>query len=252
MSIQILKPSRIRHLSEPSFVSGFRRGCASILTSFCLLAPPLLNAQAPPNPAPAVGTSELFFQGYAAYQCFKFLGGDTRALIYYGGVEYDRHNLGSHLSTLGHYLNFPGKLVHARMDYSVEFLPLVILSQPALADKWGDPLTPNQKIVPGMALTPLGFRWLWRDGKMIKPLYTIKLGGVVFTQKALAPNATYANFTINSSVGLQARLTQRTDLRIGYEFHHFSNDYVNGSNPGLDTLGINFGIVRHFKASSKW
>ncbi|MGA9063607.1 MAG: acyloxyacyl hydrolase [Terracidiphilus sp.] len=170
----------------------------------------------------------------------------------YGSVEYDRGNLGSHLSTLGHYLNMPGRLVHARVDYAAEFLPLVILREPAVSDIWGNPLSPNQKTVPGMAITPLGFRWLWRDGKTIKPLWTIKMGGVVFTQKALSTKATYANFTINSALGLQARLTPRIDLRIANEFHHFSNLYVNTSNPGLDALGIIFGIVYHLPASGRW
>lgn len=238
--------------SESFLPRVFRFYRLPVLASLCLLAPQLLRAQAQPAPTQALGTSELFFQDYTSYGCFKFLGGETRAYIYYGGVEYDRHNLGSHLSLLGHYLNYPGRLMHARVDYAAEFLPVVILSEPTVTDKWGDPLSPYQKLVPGMAITPLGFRWLWFDGKFIKPLFTVKLGGVVFTQKALSTTATYANFTINASTGVQIRLARRTDLRVGWEFHHFSNAYVNGSDPGLDTLGVNFGIVFHLRASSKW
>jgi Lipid A 3-O-deacylase (PagL) len=138
------------------------------------------------------------------------------------------------------------------MDYAVEFLPFVLLREPAVTDIWGDPLSPNQKLVPGLAITPLGFRLLWRDGKVIKPLWTVKLGGIAFTEKALSTKATYANFTINSSAGIQLKLTRRFDFRVADEFHHFSNAYVNSSDPGLDTLGINFGLVYHLRASSKW
>lgn len=198
------------------------------------------------------GTSELFYEGYVAFGAFKFAGGTTRSLVDYAGVEYDRHNLGSHLSNLGHYLNEPGRLVHAREDYAAEFIPVVLLDEPAKTDIWGNPQSPNQKLLYGMAITPLGFRWLWRDGKVLKPFYTIKLGGIVFTEKALSSKATYANFTINSSGGLQVRLTRRTGVRVGFEFHHFSNLYVNSSNPGLDTLGINFGIVRRLSPFGTW
>jgi hypothetical protein len=211
-----------------------------------------LPAQEQSAPNTSLTKSELFYQGYLAYGCFKFAGGETRALDYYAGFEYDRHNLGAHLSKLGYYLNMPGELVHAREDYSAEFIPFVLLNQPAVTDIYGDPLSPNQKNVPGAAITPLGFRWLWRDGKIIKPLWTVKLGAVVFAQKALSTQATYANFTINSSAGVQLKLTKQFDFRVANEFYHFSNAYVNSSNPGLDTLGINFGLVYHLPASSKW
>jgi hypothetical protein len=50
---------------------------------------------------------------------------------------------------------------------------------------------------------------------------------------------------------MQARLTKSTDPRMGFEFFHFSNLYVNGSNPGLDILGINFGINYHLPNKKK-
>ncbi len=217
-----------------------------ILVVFCLLAPHISWAQAAP------AGSDLCFEGYVSYTPFKFRSAALDDLIYTGGIEYDRNNLGTHLSTLGHFLNYPGKLVHARMDYAADVLPLVLLREPALADKWGNPLTTARKTLPGIGISPLGLRFLWRGDKAIKQFWNAKLGGLVFTEKALSPEATYANFSIQSSAGAQIRLTPRTDLRLAYQFFHFSNLYVNGTNPGLDTLGANFGIVYHLRAGSKW
>lgn len=229
-----------------------------ILAALCFLAPQVSGAQAPLASTHTPPSSELFYEGYASYGCFKFAGGETRASIFYGGVEYDRYAHGPHQNKLERYfqsipyLSAPARLAHARGDYSAEFLPVVILREPTISDKWGNPLSPYQKSVPGMAISPVGLRWMWRDGKAFKPVWSFHMGIVGFTQKALSSTATYANLTISSGEGFQAKLTPRIDMRVEYEFHHFSNAYVNGSNPGLDTLGINFGIVYHLPASSKW
>jgi hypothetical protein len=166
-------------------------------------------------------------------------------LDFTGGIEYDRHSLGARLNPVGVRLSSVGKLVKARLDYAAEILPLVLLREPAKADKWGNPLTTARQTLPGMGISPLGMRMLWRSDRALKPYWSVKLGGVVFTQKALSPTATYADFSIQSSLGMQVRLTKGADLRMGFEFFHFSNAYVNGSNPGLDTLGVNFGMNYH-------
>ena len=217
------------------------------LAGLTFIALPAARAQ---SQTPA--TSDLFYHGYASVGCFKFAGGATDSLDYYGGIEYDRHNLGSHLSTFGHIMNYPGRLTHSRFDLAMELNPLVVLHVPSLADQWGNPLTPLKKTLIGVGLSPLGLRMMWRDGKRIMPYWGGKTGGVVFNEKALAPNATYANFTFQIGVGTQIKMTEKTNLRVGFQLYHFSNLYVNGSNPGLDTLGFTFGFVRHLPAGGKW
>ncbi len=215
------------------------------LAGLCFFAPAAAQAQTPV-------TSDLYYHGYASVGCFKFAGGATDSLDYYGGIEYDRHNLGSHLSKFGHIMNYPGRLTHSRFDLAMEVNPLVLLHEPALADQWGDPATTVKKTLLGVGLSPLGLRMMWRDGKRIMPYWGGKTGGVVFNEKALAPNATYANFTFQIGVGTQIKMTEKTNLRVGFQLFHFSNLYVNGSNPGLDTLGFTLGWVRHIPAGGKW
>ncbi len=231
--------------------------CASMLV---FLAPCGACAESAPdsltkpemNPALKPETSDLFFETYLADDVFKFSGGEITSMIYYGGVEYDRHSLTIYRNRFIRIWNFPAGLAHARVSYVMEVLPVVLIRQPTQTDVWGDALVPTRKTVPGFAVSPLGFRWMWRDRKAVRPLWVVKVGEAVFTQKALGNNATYENFLINSVVGLQTRLSAHYDLRLAYGYQHVSNGYSNNSNPGLDTLGPCFGIVYHMKSWGRW
>ncbi len=229
--------------------------CFGLLLSFsapAIGAQQFLLARPPTGEHPMPESSELFFEAYISNVDFKFAGGELSSMDYYGGIEYDRHSTGDYITRAGRFWNGPAKLVHARLTYVAEVLPIFLLRQPIHTDIWGDNLGTGHKSVPGIAISPLGFRWMWLDGKAVRPLWIVKLGEAVFTQKALGTNATYENFTVHSEIGFQAKLTATTDLRLDYAYQHISNAYSNGSNPGLDTVGPSFGIVYHLPASSKW
>ena len=215
------------------------------MAALCLFATQFLRAQEPKAPLKPPPASDLFIEGYLPFGTFKFLDGEVVSSNSMAGLEYDRHSLGAHMNSLGIHLGYAGRLVKSRLDYAAEILPLVLLRQPVETDVHGNALSPARETLYGMGISPLGMRMLWLSNRAVKPFWSVKLGGAVFTQKALAHNATYANFTIQSSVGMQIKLTQQADLRTAFEFYHLCNAYVNKSNPGLDTLGINFGIVYH-------
>ena len=88
-------------------------------------------------------------------------------------------------------------------------------------------------------------RLLWRDGKVFKPYYTVKGGLLAFNQKSVSQYAAYLNFSLQQSVGVQLRLTNRWDLRTGLEVFHFSNAFMVPSNPGLDSMAYNAGLTFH-------
>jgi hypothetical protein len=177
--------------------------------------------------------SELIVEGLASYGHYKIFASGSGCKLYTAGVEYDRHSW-------GHFLK-------ARVDYVAEVLPVVLLHAPLTQDIWGTPTTPNHHIVPGIGISPIGFRMLWRDHKAIKPYLTAKGGMLVFPQKVLSQEATYVNFSLQSAGGVQARLTQRFDLRLGFfSDFHFSNDFIVPVNPGLDVMNANLGLSYHF------
>lgn len=177
--------------------------------------------------------SDLVVEGLVSYGHYKIFASGSASELYTAGVEYDRHSW--------------GRFLGARMDYVAEFLPVVLLHVPVTQDIWGTPTSPNKKIVPGIGISPIGFRWLWRDKKAIKPYLMAKGGVLIFTQKALSQNAAYENFSLQSAMGVNVKMNDRWDLRLGlFSDFHFSNAFVVPVNPGLDVMNANLGLSYNF------
>jgi hypothetical protein len=236
---------------ERCFAGNFRLNCLFILAALCLLAPQLAQSQeteaavvtdtpaemetgvTTKTPARKPVESELTVEGLASYGHYKIFASGSGCHLYTGGLEYDRHSW--------------GRFLGARVDYVAEFLPLVLLDAPLTQDIWGDPTSPDHHIVPGIGISPIGFRMLWRDHKAIKPYLTAKGGILVFPQKVLSQEATYVNFSLQSATGVEVKMNERWDLRLGlFSDFHFSNDFIVPVNPGLDVMNANLGLTYHF------
>jgi len=175
--------------------------------------------------------SEIIYEGQGSFGNYKIFAQGEDSKLFTSGVEYDRHSWGC--------------LLKAQVYYVAEFLPFVLLDQPAVLNYYGIPLSTNKQLVPGVGITPIGFRLLWRDGKAIKPYLMAKGGFLVFSKKAESPNASYENISLQSDIGVQIRLNRRMDLRLGMGDYHFSNVFVVPSNPGLDVMSYTSGISFH-------
>lgn len=151
--------------------------------------------------------------------------------LHVAGLEYDRHSW--------------GQFIGARMDYVAEILPLVLLDEPRQADVWGNPKSPARRTLPGLGISPIGLRMLWRDGKSWKPYFVVKGGLIAFTHKALSQLASYQDFTLQENIGVQFRLHARWDLRTGIGDFHFSNAFAEPSNPGIDEMSYAAGLCYH-------
>jgi hypothetical protein len=183
-------------------------------------------------PARRPVATEIVLEGLGTYGHFNPFGGVTGARLFTAGVEYDRNSF--------------GHLLGARFNYAGEFLPVVLLKQAKTATDDGVPTTSAEEVVHGVAIAPVGFRILWRENKRWKPYFLGKFGMVGFTQKALSQHATYENFYVQSGVGVQIRMTERLDLRLGlFSFCHISNANVVPVNPGLDLMSATLGLSYH-------
>jgi hypothetical protein len=100
-------------------------------------------------------SSEVVFEGMFSYGNFRLFGAAENVKLYTADVEFDREV-------------WP-RFLGARVDYATEFLPVVLLSQPQMTDIWGNGLTKRRETIPGVGITPLGLRMLWRDGKRVMP-----------------------------------------------------------------------------------
>ncbi len=195
----------------------------------------------PPLPASPVSVeSELIFEGMNSVGHFKIFANSWWSYLSTAGIEYDRHSWGT--------------FIGARLDYSAEILPVVILRQPTVTDEWGNPVgagRTNREIVPGIAIMPIGIRLIWRDGARFKPYYVIKGGMTGYTQKAFSQFASYENFGLDQSIGMQFRINGRTDFRTGFGVFHQSNGFVVPSNPGLDEMNWNAGLCYHLGTAGR-
>lgn len=172
--------------------------------------------------------SDLIFEDQGSFGNYKIFAAGENSKLFTAGVEYDRHTWGC--------------LLGAQVYYVGEFLPFVLLDEPTGLNYYGVYRTTGHQLVPGLGITPIGFRLLWRDGKVIKPYLTGKGGLLVFSQKAESPNASYLNFSLRSEVGVLIRMKHRVDFRVGMGDYHFSNGFVVPSNPGLDVMSYMGGI----------
>ena len=247
--------------SEPSFVDDIRLSCISILAILCILAPQLAHSQdagtaagkdpallisnsadagagvTPRAPGKPPVESELIVEGLYSYGNYKIFASGYDDKLFTAGVEYDRHSW--------------GKLLMAQVDYVAEFLPFVLLDKPLHTDQWGNPVPRSEKNirehVPGIGISPIGFRMQWLSKRAIKPYLEAKGGMLAFTQKVPATQATYENFSLQSAMGVQVKMNDRWGLRLGlFSDVHFSNAFIVDSNPGLDVMNANLGLSYHF------
>ena len=186
------------------------------------------------RPAPASASrapvdSEVIFEALSSFGHFHIFADSWWSYLSAGGVEYDRHSW--------------GHVIGAQVDYSAGILPVVILRQPSKTDIWGDPLSRSLKTIPGIGVFPLGVRLIWFHQARLEPYYIFKAGMTGYTQKTFSQFASYENFGLDQSVGMEFRLTGRTGFRAGFGILHQSDGFVVPSNPGLDEMNWNVGLV---------
>jgi len=199
--------------------------------------------QEKPKPPVEPMESELIVEALYSYGNYKIFASGWDMKLFTAGVEYDRHSWGYFLK--------------ARVDYVAEFLPFVLLDKPVNVDIWGYPIPYpkgkyNREYVPGIGISPIGFRMMWRDKKAIKPYLEAKGGVLLFTQKAPSSESSYVNFSLQSATGVQVKMNERWGLRLGlFSDFHFSDAFVVPVNPGLDVMNANLGIVYQFTPKSR-
>lgn len=189
------------------------------------------------SPAPERGQqkepveSELTLEGINSFGHIHIFANSWWSYLHVGGVEYDRHSW--------------GRFIGARRDYVAEVLPVAVLRQPSVTDVYGNQRSRTFESIYGLGVSPVGMRLMWFDKKPVRPYYTVKGGLLAFDKKATSQYAAYLNFSLEQSVGVQARITDRVDLRAGFEVFHFSNAFMVPSNPGLDSMTYTGGITMH-------
>jgi hypothetical protein len=187
------------------------------------------------KPKKHIPESEIALEGMVSYGNWQIFAAGVWEHLYAAGFEYDRHSWGQ----------FAG----AQMDYTADFMPLVLLKEPAMLNPYGVRRSRpgNNVILHGVAFSPIGLRMQWRHNRALKPYFTVLGGAIGFTQKALSPDASYYDFTLHESIGFYLKTSQRLDMRFGlFGDFHFSNAYITSYNPGLDNMNSQLAVSYHF------
>ena len=174
-------------------------------------------------------------EGFGSVGHFHVFANSWWSNLYFGGAEYYRHSW--------------GYAAGARLDYTAAVLAIA-LRQPKSAGVWGNfPFTaPMPRVyTEGVDIAPIGIRMQWLSNRAVKPYLTARGGIMGTTKKALSPYSSYLNFTLEVGTGVQFRLSDRWDGRIGWNFYHFSDGFVVPSNPGLDSAGYSCGLNYHLR-----
>lgn len=188
------------------------------------LQAPAASGRTPPE-------SEIIFEGMQSFGRFFILASPGSCHFSTGVIEYDRHTW--------------GRFAGARLDYSAEIMPVIILSQPSKTDFWGNSRSKTYVSFPGVGIAPIGVRMLWRDGKGFKPYLDSKGGITAYTHKAFSQYSSYQDFSLEVSIGMQFKLTDSLDFRAGFEYFHQSNGFAVPSDPGLDSMTYRGGLSYH-------
>lgn len=172
-----------------------------------------------PHPSPE---SHLVVESLSSFGHYHIFAYTWWSYLHVAGIEYDRHTW--------------GRFMGAQMNYVAEILPVVLLTQPRTTDAFGDPVGSGERTIEGFGISPAGLQMLWNSRGAWKPYYLVKGGMIGFTRKALSNYASYLDFSLQQSVGVQIRLNPRLDLRTGIGDFHFSNAFMVPNNPGIDEM----------------
>ncbi len=177
------------------------------------------------------GEKELNIEiGYSPFQP-TFLSGDK---------EYDTSGRSFGLVNLrwGRVIGTPKRITY---EYQIEVTPLAValkneVENPAYQDAQTTPNVPPtiRKSTYGVAVLPVGFRFLFRPKNRLKPFVAVRAGFIVFNDDVPLPDASAFNFAGDFGGGLQYQIKRNKAITFGYKYFHISNISLGETNPGYN------------------
>ena len=180
------------------------------------------------------GTTKNEFQlesGVSVGNYHLFAYAENRRL-HYVGIEYDRHSF--------------GRLFGARFDYVTEFMPVILVNEPAEFGADSRALTTERQQQYGLGYCPMGLRLIWRKPGKLQPYWMGKGGVLYFQNRILSTEAAHLNFSAEFSIGVEREVKSGFGFRAGFSDFHISNGNTARRNPGIDFMYFNLGANYRF------
>lgn len=119
-------------------------------------------------------------------------------------------------------------------------VPFAQLSCPPAAQAAGpQPNGPAQlaerRNITGAGLSPVGFQVNFRRRERVQPFVQASGGFLYFGERVPDRDGAQLNFTTDFGGGVQWKAGSRRAWTVGYRYHHVSNGYRAGVNPGFDS-----------------
>lgn len=134
-----------------------------------------------------------------------------------------------------------GTVKNVTYEYQIEAVPVFLafnneVTNPAFRDI---STTPNEtptirEDTYGFGFSPLGFRFLFRSEKRLKPFIALHTGFALFNKPLPTPDSMRFNFTGDFGGGLQYQIKRDRAISFGYRYYHISNINLGETNPGYN------------------
>jgi hypothetical protein len=103
-------------------------------------------------------------------------------------------------------------------EYTFDLIPLSFVQSP-VGTKFRD-------TVYGFGISPVGFKFLFRPSKKVKPFIQTTLPGIIrFNEQVPVTDGTKWNITFDAGGGIQVFTKSKKSFTLGYKVHHISNGY---------------------------
>jgi hypothetical protein len=127
------------------------------------------------------------------------------------------------------------------LKYTLDAVPVALLSYP-LETPAGAPPPPTgfavlkeRRKITGAGLSPVGFQVNFRRRERVQPFAQASGGFLYFGEPVPDARGAQFNFTADFGGGVQWKTGARRAWTVGYRYHHVSNGFRAGVNPGFDS-----------------
>jgi len=144
----------------------------------------------------------------------------------------------------------PTTYIGPLLSYTADLVPLARLHIPAAARpesfSAASVLDSGSFSSSGVGAYPVGLRVTFRPRARLRPYVAGHTGALYFGNAVPDSRGRHLNFAVGLGTGLQALLSRRFSVTVGYRYHHLSNGFRGSINPGLDAhlfyLGVDTGL----------